>query len=73
MTNKINKEILENVSGGTEKATGDYFFHKVLAGETLTGIANHYGVSKSTIISLNKIKDENLIYAGQSLKIPCKK
>lgn len=70
MTDKVNNEKLENVSGGIKKATGRYTFHKVQPGETLASIARDYNVSQSTIISLNGIKNPDLIYPGQSLKIP---
>ena len=70
MTDKVNNEKLENVAGGAKKATGRYTFHKVQPGETLGSIARDYNVSQSTIISLNGIKNPDLIYPGQSLKIP---
>lgn len=44
--------------------------HRVVAGDTLWGIANEYGVSMPAIISANRIRDPNLIYPGQVLFIP---
>ena len=54
-----------------------YLYYKVLpediaTGDPLTHIANKLGVSEATLISLNNIKDPDLLYAGQSLKYPKK-
>ena len=58
-------ETLEKVSGGA------YCSYKVKPGDSLQTIAVHLGVSQSTLITLNGIKNPDLIYAGQSLKYPC--
>lgn len=44
--------------------------HTVQPGETLSVIANHYGVSVWTLVKLNNIANPALIYAGQVLAIP---
>lgn len=44
--------------------------HRVVAGDTLWGIANHYGVTIQAIAGANRISDPNLIYPGQVLFIP---
>lgn len=45
--------------------------YKIKSGDTLSGIASKYGTSVSTLMSLNPyIKNANLIYAGNSLKLP---
>ncbi|HEY3521374.1 MAG TPA: N-acetylmuramoyl-L-alanine amidase [Rhodanobacteraceae bacterium] len=45
--------------------------HRVLHGETLSGIAQQYGVSLSALRSLNrKISDDGNVQAGQVLLIP---
>jgi membrane-bound lytic murein transglycosylase D len=46
--------------------------HRVRQGETLSLIANRYGVSMDTIANANKIGKKNLIVSGQTLKIPVK-
>jgi soluble lytic murein transglycosylase-like protein len=44
--------------------------HVVRAGEHLTGIARHYGVSIGAIVSANGIVNPSRIFAGQRLTIP---
>lgn len=44
--------------------------HVVRAGEHLTGIARHYGVTIAAIASANGLADPSRIYAGQRLTIP---
>lgn len=41
----------------------------VKSGDNLTNIAKHYGTTIDTIVKLNNIKNPNLIYVGQKLKI----
>lgn len=43
--------------------------HVVQAGETLTVIANRYGVSVAELVEWNGIEDPNLIYVGEVLKV----
>ncbi len=44
--------------------------HTVRSGETLSGIAQRYGVSQQAIIDANGIGNASLIYTGQRLVIP---
>jgi soluble lytic murein transglycosylase-like protein len=44
--------------------------HTVRAGEHLTGIARHYGVTIAAVASANRLTDPSRIYAGQRLTIP---
>lgn len=47
------------------------FYHTVRYGETLSGIARHYGVSMQAILAANpQITNPNLIYAGSRIFIP---
>jgi LysM repeat protein len=50
--------------------TGCYKTHVVKRGEYLKVIAARYGVSVTAIVNANGIKNPNLIYPGQRLKIP---
>lgn len=43
--------------------------YKVKSGDTLSEIAQKFGTTVSNLASLNNIKNVNLIYAGQTLKI----
>lgn len=54
-------DITSNTSGKT---------HKVVAGETLSKIAKKYGTTVDTLVALNGIKNKNLIYVGQIIKLP---
>lgn len=51
-------------------STTTYITHVVQAGETLSSIAWHYGVSYWDIATLNGLANPNLIYVGQVLLIP---
>ena len=44
--------------------------HTVRSGEHLTGIARHYGVTVSALVTANGIANASRIYAGQRLTIP---
>jgi LysM repeat protein len=44
--------------------------HLVVAGDSLTGIAAHYGTTVDAIIAVNPRPDPNLIYIGERLTIP---
>lgn len=46
-------------------------YHVVKRGETLSGIAVHYGVDMWTLARQNNITNPNRIYAGQTLLIRC--
>src|SRR5262245_12860734 len=43
--------------------------HQVLPGETLSHIADEYGMTVDDLASLNGIHDPDLIYAGQRLQV----
>jgi LysM repeat protein len=57
-------------TGQTASTSADGPVHTVLRGQTLSGIAYHYGVSIWAIANANGIANPNLIYAGQRLVIP---
>ena len=59
-------------SGGTagNSSANSGTWHTVRRGESLWAIAVQYGLSLSTIISLNpQIKNPNLIYVGQKVRV----
>ena len=50
----------------------EYISYKIQKGDTLTAIAKKYGTTVAKLKELNNIKNANLIYAGNTLKIPKK-
>lgn len=44
-------------------------FYTVQTGDTLSGIARRYGISTQYLVRLNGIRNPNLIYPGQMLKV----
>lgn len=65
---ELNQDELEKASGGTGE-NARFFTHIVEKGETLHKIARRYGVSVDDLVRWNNIKNRNLIYIGQELKI----
>ncbi len=72
-------EILEDVTKPVEKSgvrpmyqmrERSYRIYRIRSGDTLSAIARRYGTKVAVLEQINKIKDPNLIYAGQLLKIP---
>lgn len=49
-------------------------FYTIKRGDTLTKIAKKFDTTISAIVSLNNIKNPNLIYAGKTIRVPnCRK
>jgi LysM repeat protein len=57
-------------SGGGGTALPSGTVHVVRRGETLAGIGLRYGTSAAAIASANGLRNPNLIYVGQRLRIP---
>ena len=62
-------EVEANSASSTASYTGPVTRHVVKRGETLSGIAAHYGVSMSTLTQLNHLKKPG-VWVGQRLKVP---
>jgi LysM repeat protein len=45
-------------------------FYEIQEGDTLTEIADRFGVPIQAIMRLNAISDQNAIYAGQLIELP---
>ncbi len=52
------------------RSSGDGTNHRVAPGETLTGIAHHYGVSLANLLDYNDLEAGALIRPGEVVKIP---
>jgi membrane-bound lytic murein transglycosylase D len=48
-------------------------YHKVRSGETLSIIASKYKSNLQDIVNANRLKQKNVLYVGQTLKIPVKR
>ncbi|MDA5549221.1 N-acetylmuramoyl-L-alanine amidase AmiB [Yersinia massiliensis] len=57
------------VSAAKPVVTGKTQIHKVQRGETLSGIANQYGVSMAVLRQNNTLKND-VVWVGQRLKVP---
>lgn len=63
--------ISKNASLGNECGK---VLYTIKRGDTLTKIANEFDTTVSEIVSLNNIKNPNLIYAGTTIRVPnCRK
>ncbi|MFR5684262.1 MAG: LysM peptidoglycan-binding domain-containing protein, partial [Clostridia bacterium] len=47
-----------------------YITYRIVYGDTLWGISKRYGTTVAELVNLNNIANPNLIYAGETLKIP---
>ena len=63
--------VASNPATGTVQYTGATQRHTVTRGETLSGIAEKYGVSMATLRDLNNLK-RDVVWVGQRLKVPAK-
>lgn len=55
--------------GGAKPARPAVQYYTVQRGDNLTRIANKYGTSVNQLVAWNGIKNANLIYAGQKLRV----
>jgi membrane-bound lytic murein transglycosylase D len=61
---------LQIVSGADSQPSGLLKDHVVQRGETLGGLASQYGVSVSSLMSVNNLSSAHLLKVGQHLLIP---
>ncbi len=64
------QQFAENVKNIPESARRNYVVHTVRKGETISKIANRYGISKFDLADANNITTKTKLYAGLKLKIP---
>lgn len=61
---------LDGTSPQPQPPAQDYISYVVQQGDTLSGIAQRYGTTYQALASLNSISNPNLIYAGQTIRVP---
>lgn len=63
---------LNHLSGSSPSPSPspDYVTYVIQPGDTLSGIAQKFGTTVSALVALNGISNPNLIYAGNTLKVP---
>ena len=71
ISSELYKLFNQTSSKKTSSSKQEYETYKIKYGDTLSGIAAKFGTTVSKIMSANpSIKNKNLIYAGNTLKIP---
>lgn len=61
---------IPEVTPPTNETNNQTMQYVVKRGDTLSEIAQEYNTTVNQLVSLNNIKNQNLIYVGQTLKIP---
>ena len=57
-------------SGGSTSTSGGKRYHRVVTGDTLSGIATRYGVSQASVARANNLPSSNIVRLGATLVIP---
>jgi murein DD-endopeptidase MepM/ murein hydrolase activator NlpD len=65
-TKKAAKSVTKSVATKIEKPKT----HKVVSGDTLGKIARRYRTNIATLVKLNRIKSADLIFVGQTIRLP---
>lgn len=60
---------VNSAKSSTKKTTSSVSVYTVKKGDTLSEIAKEYGTTVNELVKLNNIKNPNLIYPGQKLKL----
>lgn len=66
------KLVIPNGGSAPSQEVNQYTTYKVQRGDTLSGIASKYGTTYQELARINGIANPNLIYVGQTLKVPRK-
>ena len=62
-------ETIQNMVNKQLGTVDNYKYYTVKSGDTLSGIAQSYSTTVAQLVKLNNIKDANLIYPGQKLRV----
>ena len=63
--NAVQKEVNKILNSGTSSVA----YYEVKAGDTLSSIAKKYGTTVNQLVSWNNIKNANLIYVSQKIRV----
>lgn len=66
---RVNSNGIDNINTNSNGSKSGKVYHTVVSGESLSGISNMYDVSVQRLIDMNNIKDKNLIFIGQNIRI----
>lgn len=69
---KIESQMLDNVASTSCHVDGKTQIHVIKRSETLSSIADSYGITLSVLLELNKLKKDG-VWVGQRLKVPADK
>lgn len=61
--------IIQNIVNNRLRPENNYVYYTVKKGDTLSGIAMKYKTKVDTLVKWNNIKNRNLIYPGQKLRV----
>lgn len=61
-------QVIRIPGSGSTPSTGEQYY-TVVSGDNLTRIANRYGTTVNQLVAWNGIKNPNLIYPGQKLRV----
>lgn len=65
----VNSNCIDNMNTNYDESDIGQVYHTVVRGESLSGISNRYDVSVQRLVGMNNIKDKNLIFIGQRIRI----
>ncbi len=60
---------LRIVTGGTQEGPAVFRWYIVRPGDTLGKIANRFGLELAQLLAMNNVKDPDLIYPGQLIRV----
>lgn len=70
--NPINFEEENNNNNNNNNETNEFQNYTIKYGDTLTSIANMFGTTYEYLAKINNIPNPNIIFAGQTIKVPKK-
>lgn len=65
----VNSDSIGNINASFNESETGEVYHTVASGESLSGISNRYDVSVQKLVDMNDIKDKNLIFVEQKIRI----